>query len=84
MNQHKPVGFRALWRDKRDSNSWDTLWAAVIFGISALRLAFAGLAVASAQTWAAFKALDLQKSSTARLLLAGNEKKTKILFQRSC
>jgi hypothetical protein len=65
MNQHKPVGFRALWRDKRDSNSWYTLWAAVIFGILALILAFAGLAVASAQTWAAFKALDLQKSSTA-------------------
>jgi hypothetical protein len=64
MEQQKPRGFIALWRDKRDSNSWYTFWAAVIFGVSALMLALAGLAVSSAQTWASFKALELQMAST--------------------
>jgi len=34
MEKQKPKGFRALWRDNRDSNSWFTFWAAVIFGSS--------------------------------------------------
>jgi len=57
MEKQKPRGFTALWRDKRDSNSWYTFWAAVIFGGTSLLLALAGLAVSSAQTWASFKAL---------------------------
>jgi hypothetical protein len=59
MEKQKPQGFFALWRDKRDSNSWYTFWAAVIFGVGALILALAGLALASAQTWASFKALEI-------------------------
>jgi hypothetical protein len=66
MEQQKLRGFIALWRDKRDSNSRYTFWAAVTFGLSALMLAFAALAVASAQTWA-FKALDLQIAGTAAM-----------------
>ena len=64
MGKQKPRGFFALWRDKRDSNSWYTFWAAVILGVAAFILALAGLALASAQTWASFKALDLQMDSS--------------------
>jgi hypothetical protein len=63
MEKQKPRGFRALWRDKRDSNAWYTFWAAVIFGLMALLLALASLAVSAAQTWASFRALDLQVAS---------------------
>lgn len=62
MEKQKPRGFRALWRDKRDSNAWYTFWAAVIFGAIALLLALTSLAVSAAQTWASFRALDLQDS----------------------
>lgn len=64
MEKQKPRGFFALWRDKRDSNSWYTFWAAVILGVAAFILALAGLGLASAQTWASFKALDLQTNSS--------------------
>jgi hypothetical protein len=59
MEKQKPRGFFALWHDKRDSNSWYTFWAAVILGVGAFVLALAGLALASAQTWASFKALRI-------------------------
>jgi hypothetical protein len=62
MEKQKPRGFLALWRDKRDSNAWYTFWAAVIFGAIALLLALTSLAVSAAQTWASFRALDLQGS----------------------
>ncbi len=64
MEKQKPRGFFALWRDKRDSNSWYTFWAAVMLGVAAFILALAGLGLASAQTWASFKALELQTSSS--------------------
>jgi hypothetical protein len=67
MQKQKPRGFRALWRDKRDSNSWYTFWAAVILGIGAFILALAGLGLASAQTWASLKALHLQMDSSPSL-----------------
>jgi hypothetical protein len=63
METQKPRGFLALWRDKRDSNIWYTFWAAVIFGLATLVLALASLVISSAQTWAAFKALDYQIDS---------------------
>jgi hypothetical protein len=58
MEKQKPKGFIALWRDQRDSNTWYTFWAAVIFGVTALVLAAASLAVGAAQTWATFRGLD--------------------------
>jgi hypothetical protein len=58
MEKQKPKGFMALWRDQRDSNTWYTFWAAVIFGVTALVLAAASLAVGAAQTWATFRGLD--------------------------
>ncbi|KAH7413459.1 hypothetical protein BKA64DRAFT_354802 [Cadophora sp. MPI-SDFR-AT-0126] len=64
MEKQKPRGFFALWRDKRDSSSWYTFWAAVLLGVAAFILALAGLGLASAQTWASFKALDLQTDSS--------------------
>ncbi|KAE8844207.1 hypothetical protein HRS9122_05310 [Pyrenophora teres f. teres] len=54
MEKQKPKGFRALWRVNRDSNTWFTFWAAVIFGLTALLLAAASLAVSAAQAWASF------------------------------
>ena len=70
MEKQKPRGFFALWRDKRDSNSWYTFWAAVILGVAAFILASAGVALASAQTWASFKALDLQMDSSPSPVLS--------------
>jgi len=58
MEKQKPKGFIALWKDKRDSSSWYTFWAAVIFGFVALVLALASLAVLAAQTWATFQGLN--------------------------
>jgi hypothetical protein len=61
LEKQKPKGFVALWRDQRDSNTWYTFWAAVIFGVTALVLAAGSLALSGAQTWATFRALDLQR-----------------------
>ena len=60
LEKQKPKGFVALWKDQRDSSTWYTFWAAVIFGVTALVLAAGSLAVSAAQTWATFRALDMQ------------------------
>lgn len=60
LEKQKPKGFVALWKNQRDSNTWYTFWAAVIFGVTALVLAAGSLAVSAAQTWATFRALDMQ------------------------
>lgn len=60
LEKQKPRGFVALWNHQRNSNTWYTFWAAVIFGVTALVLAAGSLAVSAAQTWAAFMALDMQ------------------------
>jgi hypothetical protein len=65
MDTQKPQGIKGMWKDDRDTNSWFTFWVAVTFGVTALILALAGLAVSSAQTWAAFEALDVQVAGTA-------------------
>ncbi|KAI9148816.1 hypothetical protein HJFPF1_10858 [Paramyrothecium foliicola] len=58
MEKQKPRGILALWRDKRDSNSWYTFWAAVVLGVAAFILALASVGLSGAQTWASFQALQ--------------------------
>jgi hypothetical protein len=58
MEKQKPRGLFALWRDKRDSTSWYTFWAAVILGFAAFIIALASVGLSGAQTWASFQALQ--------------------------
>ncbi|KAL2069543.1 hypothetical protein VTL71DRAFT_14222 [Oculimacula yallundae] len=54
MDNQAPTGIRGLWRDKRNSYSFYTLWLVIIFGGTSILLALLSLAVSAAQTWAAF------------------------------
>lgn len=54
MDAQQPKGLRALWRDRRNSNTYYTFWFVVIFGSLSVLLATCALAVSIAQTWATF------------------------------
>lgn len=58
MDTQQPRGLRALWRDKRNSNSYYTFWFVVVFGSLSVFLGTCALAVSIAQTWATFKGLS--------------------------
>lgn len=58
MDTQQPRGLRALWRDKRNSNSYYTFWFVVIFGSLSVFLGTCALAVSIAQTWATFQGLS--------------------------
>jgi len=57
MDSQQPKGLRALWKDRRNSNTYYTFWFVTIFGTCSVFLATCALAVGIAQTWAAFKQL---------------------------
>ncbi|MCJ1441924.1 MAG: hypothetical protein MMC23_002416 [Stictis urceolatum] len=58
MDTRKPTGIRNLWHDRRDSLSYYTFWAVVVFGGTSMLLAAMGVALGVAQTIAAFKQLE--------------------------
>lgn len=62
MDTQQPKGLRALWRDKRNSNSYYTFWFVVVFGSVSVFLGTCALAVSIAQTWATFQTLPRPKS----------------------
>lgn len=62
MDAQKPKGLRALWRDRRDSNTYYTFWFVAIFGSLSVLLATCALAVSIAQTWATFHTLPSSNS----------------------
>lgn len=55
MDSQQPTGLRALWKDRRNSNTYYTFWFVTIFGSLSVFLAAGALAVGIAQTWAAFR-----------------------------
>lgn len=59
MAQQKARTLRDLWRDRRDTLSWYTFWAVLVVGGAGIILTLASLGVSTAQTVAAFKALNL-------------------------
>ena len=61
MDKTKPRGLFGLWRDRRDSLAWYTLWAAIAFGSVSLFLAFSSVVISAVQTRAAFLALEQQQ-----------------------
>ncbi|KAL8711504.1 MAG: hypothetical protein Q9220_004162 [cf. Caloplaca sp. 1 TL-2023] len=58
MDSQQPKGPLAMWRDKRNSNTYYTFWLVALFGGLSVLLAFCSLAVAIVQTWAQFQSLD--------------------------
>ncbi len=58
MDSQQPKGLRALWRDKRNSNSYYTFWFVVVFGSLSVFLGTCALAVSIAQTWATFQGIS--------------------------
>jgi hypothetical protein len=58
MKSKKPSTLRGLWRDKRDSLQWYTLWVVIIFGGVSILLGLFGLALTAAQTAATFQQLE--------------------------
>ena len=57
MDSRKPRGILALWRDRRDSNTYYTFWLVVIFGCSGVLLGIATLAIAIIQAWGQLQSL---------------------------
>lgn len=47
----RPRGWRAIWRDRRDSAQWYTFWAVIMFGSVATFLAIAQTALQGIQTF---------------------------------
>jgi len=64
MDTQKPTSFWQLWKDKRDRLNYYTFLAVIIFGSLSIVLAFFSLAVSIAQTYAAFKALNVPAQPT--------------------
>ena len=58
MSHQRARTLKDLWRDRRDTLSWYTFWAVLIIGGFGLILTIASLAVSTAQTVAAFQALN--------------------------
>lgn len=58
MDSQQPTGLRALWKDRRNSNTYYTFWFVTIFGSLSVFLATCALAVSIAQTWASFKQVN--------------------------
>ena len=58
MDNQKPSGWYQMWKDRRDRVQYVTFWAVLVFGMISIVLALVGIAVSSAQTVAAFKAVD--------------------------
>lgn len=50
MDTQQPKGLRALWRDKRNSNTYYPFWFVALFGSLSVFLAACALAVLIAQT----------------------------------
>ena len=65
MAQQRARTLRDLWRDRRDTLSWYTFWAVLVVGGAGLILTLASLGVSTAQTVAAFKALNLPANQEA-------------------
>lgn len=59
MDNQKPHGLRQLLRDSRDALNYYTFMGVIIFGLLTVFLALASFLVGVAQTYAAFKALDM-------------------------
>ena len=59
MLQQRAKTLKDLWRDRRDKLSWYTFWAVIIIGGFGLILTIASLGISTAQTVAAFQALNL-------------------------
>jgi hypothetical protein len=57
MDTRKPTGLKNLWHDRRDTLTYYTFWAVIIFGGLSVLLAALGLAVGVLQAYAAFKAI---------------------------
>lgn len=57
MDNQKPKGWYQMWKDRRDRVQHVTFWAVLVFGTISIVLALVGIAVGSAQTVAAFRAL---------------------------
>ncbi|TGO58994.1 hypothetical protein BCON_0049g00480 [Botryotinia convoluta] len=59
MDHQKPHGLRQLLQDSRDALNYYTFMGVIIFGLLTVFLALASFFVGVAQTYAAFKALDM-------------------------
>ncbi|KAL9631149.1 MAG: hypothetical protein Q9204_004375 [Flavoplaca sp. TL-2023a] len=57
MDWRKPRGLLALWRDRRDSNTYYTFWLVVLFGCCGVMLGAATLAIAILQAWGQLQSL---------------------------
>jgi len=47
----KPRGWRAIWRDRRDSAQWYTFWAVIVFGSVGTLLAIIQTVLQGVQTF---------------------------------
>jgi hypothetical protein len=65
MDNQKPIGFRQLWVDRRNSFNYYTFWGFVVVGILTILLALVSLAASIAQAVASFRALDPGIPSTS-------------------
>jgi hypothetical protein len=57
MDEQQPRSLRKLWKDRRDTVGYVTLWAVIAMGGISILLALISIAVSSAQTVAAFESL---------------------------
>jgi hypothetical protein len=57
LNEQKPRSLRQAWRDRRDTVGYFTFWSVIFVGVATILLALISIAVSTAQTVAAFRAL---------------------------
>lgn len=63
MDNQQPRSLPKLWKDRRNTVGYVTLWAVIVMGAVTTVLALVGIAVSSAQTVAAFESLKAGASS---------------------
>jgi hypothetical protein len=61
LREQKPRTLKQIWRDSRDTTQWWAFWLILIIGVPSLLLAFGSFAASVAQTWAAFRTLQMSQ-----------------------
>jgi hypothetical protein len=57
LDKQKPKSLGQAWRDRRDTVGYFTFWSVVFVGVATILLALISIAISTARTVAAFRAL---------------------------
>jgi len=54
LNSTKPISFSQLWHDRRNKQTWYTMWIAIVVFLLTLFFGFASIIIGGLQVWLAW------------------------------